>query len=74
MNLDSFDENERKLAMVAKSTASKRPASLQLRIVTQLTRGIDPMSFYCWADVGDGGSALKQHWVNASCLLGKPSQ
>ena len=25
----------------------------------------------CWASVKDGGSALTQHWVNVSCLLGK---
>ena len=28
------------------------------------------MLFYCCADVEDGGPALEQHWVNASCLLG----
>ena len=27
----------------------------------------------CWATVGDGGPTLKQHWVNASCLLGYTS-
>ena len=31
---------------------------------------IDPMLFQCCADVEDGGPALEQHWVNASCLLG----
>ena len=38
---------------------------------TQLSRGIDPMLFYCCADVEDGGPALEQYWVNASCLLGR---
>ena len=28
------------------------------------------MLFQCWASVEDGGPILKQHWVNASCLLG----
>ena len=28
------------------------------------------MLFWCCADVEDGGPALEQHWVNASCLLG----
>ena len=28
------------------------------------------MLFLCWASVEDGGPTLKQHWVNASCLLG----
>ena len=37
---------------------------------TQLTRGIRPMLFQCWASVEDGGPTLKQHWANASCLLG----
>ena len=27
------------------------------------------MLFQCWASVEDGGSTLKQNWVNASCLL-----
>ena len=27
------------------------------------------MSAYCWATVCDAGPALKQHWVNVSCLL-----
>ena len=37
---------------------------------TQRKRGIDQMLFWCWADVEDSGPTLKQHWVNASCLLG----
>ena len=28
------------------------------------------MLFECWASVEDGGPTFKQHWVNASCLLG----
>ena len=28
------------------------------------------MLFQCWASVEDGGPTLKQHWVNAPCLLG----
>ena len=28
------------------------------------------MLFLCWSDVEDGGQTLKQHWLNASCLLG----
>ena len=39
--------------------------------VTQQTRGIHPMLFQCWASVEDGGPTLKQHWVNAPCLLGR---
>ena len=35
------------------------------------TRGIHPMLFRCWTSVEDGGPTLKQHWVNASCLLEK---
>ena len=37
----------------------------------QQTRDVDPMLFYCWASVVDGGPALKQHWVNVSYLLGR---
>ena len=39
-------------------------------VYTQQTRGIHPMLFQCWANVFDAGPTLKQHWVNASCLLG----
>ena len=38
---------------------------------TQQTRGIHPMLLQCWASVEDGGPTLKQHWVNAPCLLGR---
>ena len=37
---------------------------------TQQTRGIHPMLFQCWPTVFDAGPTLKQHWVNAPCLLG----
>ena len=30
----------------------------------------DPMLFECWPAVSDVGPALKQHWVNVSCVLG----
>ena len=30
-----------------------------------------PMLFRCWLSVEDDGPVLKQHWVNASCLLGE---
>ena len=36
---------------------------------TQGTRGIHPMLFQCWSCVFDAGATLKQHWVNAPCLL-----
>ena len=37
---------------------------------SQQTRGIEPILFYCWASVVDGGPTVKQHRLNASCLLG----
>ena len=37
---------------------------------SQQTRGIHPMLFKCWATVFDAGPTLKQHRLNASCLLG----
>ena len=40
---------------------------------TQQTRGIHPMLFQCWPTVFDAGPTLKQHWVNAPCLLGSPA-
>ena len=36
---------------------------------TQQIRGIRPMLFQCWPTVFDAGPTLKQHWVNAPCLL-----
>ena len=44
--------------------------SLQKWNRTQWTQDIDPMLFYCRADVEDGGLTLNQLWVNVSCLLG----
>ena len=38
---------------------------------SQQTRGICLMLFQCWAS--NVGPALKQHWVNAPCLLGSQS-
>ena len=29
------------------------------------------MPFQCWSIVFDAGPTLKQHWVNALCLLGR---
>ena len=40
------------------------------RDVSQQTRGAQPVLVYRWANVEDGGPTLKQHWLNASCLLG----
>ena len=37
---------------------------------SQQTWGFDPMLFWCWADVEDGGPTLKQLWAIVSCLLG----
>ena len=34
------------------------------------TRNVDPMLVQCWANVEGGGSTLKQHRDNCSCLLG----
>ena len=33
----------------------------------ELTQGIHPMLFQCWASFKDGGPTLKQHRVNAPC-------
>ena len=33
------------------------------------TRDAEPMLFYCWANVEDGGPTIKRHWVNVPCLL-----
>ena len=37
--------------------------------ITQQTRDVNPMLYYCWASVADGGPTVIQHWVNVSCLL-----
>ena len=39
-------------------------------LVNQQARGIHPKMFQCWHIVFDAGPTLKQHWVNALCLLG----
>ena len=44
-----------------------KPAPLPF---TQEKRGIRRMLLQCWSTVFDAGPTLKQHWVNASCLLG----
>ena len=28
------------------------------------------MVFQCWASIEDGGTTMKHHWVNVTCLLG----
>ena len=38
----------------------------------QQARDVEPLLFKCWANVEDGGSTLKQHWLNVSCLLSQP--
>ena len=38
-----------------------------LQMIAQLTRGIGPMLFWCWAVV-DGGPTSEQQWVN-QCLV-----
>ena len=40
----------------------------------QQARDVEPLLFKCWANVEDGGSTLKQHWLNVSCLLGDWTQ
>ena len=41
-----------------------------LRNASQQTGGNHTMLFNGWPNVFDAGPTLKQHWVNASCLLG----
>ena len=48
------------------------------RCTSQETRDVDPMLFYCRADVGDGGPTLKQLWfivghVSYTVLAGRYS-
>ena len=38
---------------------------------TQQSRDVNPMTVQCWPTVCDAGPALKQLWVNVSCLLGR---
>ena len=49
-------------------TASIIPRT-QTTAVTHRIRGIHPVLFQCWTSVEDGGTTMKQHWVNASSLL-----
>ena len=37
----------------------------------QQRRDVDPMLFWCWADLKDCEPTLKQHWDNISCLRGR---
>ena len=46
------------------------PCVYRLKKISQQTRDIHPMLFQCWATVFKSGPTLKQHWVNALCLLG----
>ena len=39
--------------------------------ITQQTRHIKPMLFYCWPTVFDAGPTSKQHWINVSCFQDK---
>ena len=49
---------------------SSSPPALPATAISQQTRDIHPMLFQCWPSVEDDGPTLKQHWVNAPCLLG----
>ena len=40
-------------------------------VISQLTLGIHSMLFHCWTSVEDAEPTVKQHWVKASCLLGR---
>ena len=41
-----------------------------MALLSQQTRGIHPILFYCWASVEYAGPTLKQNWVNAFFLGG----
>ena len=45
------------------------PDKTEMGLHAQQTRVINPMLFICWVSVEDGGPTLKQHWVDASCLV-----
>ena len=45
-------------------------AMIKLLGYSQETQDIDPMLSCCWANIVDGGPAIKQHWVNDLCFLG----
>ena len=40
------------------------------REMSRGTQNIDTMLGQCWSSIYDAGSALRQHWVSVSCLLG----
>ena len=43
--------------------------SVNMVKLPQQTRDVEPMLFWYWADVEDGGPTSKQHWFNVLCLL-----
>ena len=63
-----IDENEYGILQNLIKTVSVMIHMLQN--VTQRTPDVVPMLFYCLTAVFNFGPTLKQHWVNASCLLG----
>ena len=42
------------------------------RMCTQQTQHIYPMFDQCWVNVVDDGPTLVKHWVDVSCVLGRP--
>ena len=42
--------------------------SWSISVITQQTRGIQPMLAQCWPIVFDAGPTLYQHWLKVSCL------
>ena len=50
-----------------------RPGTCSGQEVAPLhTQDVDSMLVHCWTTVYDVGPTANQHWVNVSCLLGKP--
>ena len=49
---------------------SRRPVSAGNISVARWARCVEPVLFWGWASVVDGGSALKQHCFDALCFLG----
>ena len=41
-------------------------------VATEQTLDIHPMLFQCWPTGLHANPTLKQHWLNAACLLGRP--
>ena len=58
------------LKKVSAFSISKQILPFDFAEQSQQTRGIGPILFLCWPAVFDVGPTLKQHWANASCLLG----